>query len=195
MPLKLYYPHKPYYISQNWGTINPQYSEHFNNPAFKRHNGIDSVTGKFNWDGSVNTEFPIYCPVENFKVESVTFEPKGGGNQLSLVSKEKVQMFDQQCYARLFLCHAKKILVNVGDEPKLGELLMIGDSTGFSTGLHLHMGLYRLNNQGGKLDVNEATGSFDPWLFFTKQFAVDQASLWTLMKGNLRYYQYLLSLR
>jgi murein DD-endopeptidase MepM/ murein hydrolase activator NlpD len=65
---------------------------------------------------------------------------------------------------RLWFCHAKKILVNVGYEPALGEIIMIANNTGFSTGPHTHMGLYRLTDRKQKLDTNEATGSFDPSL-------------------------------
>jgi murein DD-endopeptidase MepM/ murein hydrolase activator NlpD len=91
------------------------------------------------------------------------------------------------------LCHAKKILVKVGDEPALGELLMIADNTGFSTGLHTHMGLYRLNDKHQKLDSNEATGSSDPAIYFTGEYAADVATTATLVKSGMRYFKYLLS--
>jgi murein DD-endopeptidase MepM/ murein hydrolase activator NlpD len=86
-------------------------------------------------------------------------------------------MFDQECYARIWFCHAKKVLVKKGYEPALGELLMIANNTGFSTGPHTHMGLYRLDDMKWKLDKNAATGSFDPSLLFTEKFAEDQSTV------------------
>lgn len=192
MNLKINYPHKPYITTQAWGNPNPAYAQQFNDPQFKLHNGIDSFIGKYDIFGKLVSEYPVYCPVEGFKVESVSFEANGGGNQISLISKEPVQMFDRACYARLFLCHAKKILVKVGDEPALGELLLIADNTGFSTGIHTHMGLYRLDENLNKIDTNEATGSFDPMLFFTKRYAVDLATAATLIKSAKRYVAYFL---
>lgn len=195
--LKIHWPFKPYEITQHWGNPNAVYSTQFNDPAFKLHNGVDANTGKKNYDGSVATEFPVYCPVENFIVQRVDFSPEGGGNELWLMSNEPLQMFDKKAYAWIPLCHAKKILVKPGDQPKLGELIMIADNTGFSTGLHTHMGLYRVNNTPGmiqKLDTNDAEGSFSPELFFTNTYAVDQADITTLVRSNIRYYQYKLGI-
>lgn len=198
MPLKIYYPFKPYIITQHWGNPNPAYATQFNDPNFKLHNGVDANTGALNWDGSVSTEFPVYCPVEGFTVQRVDFAPQGGGNELWLISNEPVEMFERTCYAFIPLCHAKKVLVQAGDKPALGELLMIADNTGFSTGLHTHMGLYRVGYDGAHItnyfDVNEATGSFSPELFFTQTYAIDKATLPTLLKNNARYYKYKLGL-
>lgn len=185
--LEIFWPFKPFTVTQKWGNPNGAYADHFNDPSFKLHNGIDAKPHL------VDTSYPVYCPVEGFTVIYIDYQANGGGNEIYLQSKEKVQMFDQLCYARLILCHAEKILVPVGYEPALGELLMIADNTGFSTGAHTHMGLYRMNDVGGKIDTNEATGSFDPSLFFRGDFAADHASLVTLIKSNLRYYQYRLN--
>jgi murein DD-endopeptidase MepM/ murein hydrolase activator NlpD len=46
---------------------------------------------------------------------------------------------------------------------------MIGDNTGFSTGPHTHLGLYRLDDNKNKLDQNEATGSYNPAGFFYRR--------------------------
>lgn len=192
--LKIFYPFKPFNITQKWGNPNPAYANQFNDPSFKLHNGIDAST-KIVWNGVVNTEFPVYCPVEGFKVLRVDYQPNGGGNEIWLVSKTPLQMFDQECYAAMILCHAKKILVSEGYEPALGELIMIADNTGFSTGLHTHMGLYRGTFENGaftKIDKNEATGSFDPSLFFTETYAIDVATVSTLVTSVLRYFKYLM---
>lgn len=194
MPLQIHYPFKPFKITQHWGALNGAYAAQFNDPSFKRHNGVDANVGKFDWQGKIVSEYPVYCPVEGFRVASVEYYPNGGGHQIGLVSKERRRVGDKFCYVSILLCHAKKILVPVGYEPALGELLMIADNTGFSTGIHTHIGLYRLDDTLNKLDANEATGSTDPALFFTDTFAADEATWATLFRGNMRYYQYRLGL-
>jgi len=192
--LKIYYPFKPFKITQHWGNANGAYAAQFNDPDFKLHNGVDANIGAMNWDGSMVSEYPVYCPVEKFTVQRIDFSPQGGGNELWLISDEPLTMFERTCHAYIPLCHAKKILVNAGDKPKLGELLMIADNTGFSTGIHTHMGLYRVDYDGIRItnyhDKNEANGSFSPELFFTGEYAIDKADLATLIRSNIRYFAY-----
>lgn len=185
MKLEINFPFKPFFVTQKWGNPNSAYSTQFNDPSFKLHNGIDAIAL------NKKTGWWVYCPVEGFHVAGVYYEANGGGNELWLESDEPLEMFDKTCYARIFLCHAEKVLVPVGYKPKLGELLMIADNTGFSTGPHTHMGLYRIDANGNKIDKNEATGSFDPSLFFTNQFAVDKATAQTLVISGMRYFRYL----
>jgi len=189
--LEIYYPFKPFITTQRWGNPNPTYANQFNNPAFKLHNGVDANTGRLDWQGKVKTDYLVYCPVRDFVVDYVGNQPNGGGKEVGFRSKTPLKMFDKECYAWLIMCHAKKILVPAGYEPKLGELIMIADNTGFSTGLHTHIGLYRLDAHGNKVDQNEAVGSFDPTLFFTNKYAVDEATTNTLIISVLRYLAYL----
>lgn len=194
--LQIYYPFKPFVVTQKWGNESTAYSTQFNNPDFKLHNGIDANTGRLSWDGKVLTSYPVYCPVEGFTVHKVNYSPNGGGHEVWLLSDEPVEMFERKAYAQLVMCHAEKILVKPGDKPKLGELIMIADNTGFSTGLHTHIGLYRVDYNGysiTKIDKNSAEGSFDPSLFMTGEFAIDKASLSTLITSGMRHYFYLLA--
>lgn len=192
MNLKIWYPFKPFQVTQNWGNPNPAYAAQFNDPSFKLHNGIDANIGLGSY-GKSYSEYPVYCPVEGFRVLRVDYQPNGGGNEMWLISKKPLQMFDQLCYAAMVLCHGKKILVPEGYEPELGELIMIADNTGFSTGIHTHIGVYRGTFDGtnfNKIDTNEATGSFDPSLFLTNAYAVDVATVSTLVKSGLRSVRY-----
>lgn len=201
MKLEISYPFKPFIIAQHWGNlpIDPVTGKSEYAPlGFNLHNGVDANDGSLTYEGVPYTNFPVYCPVEGFTVRSVDFAPHGGGNELWLISNEPVQMGDKLAYAWMPLCHAKKIFVKAGDTPALGQLLMIGNNTGFSTGPHTHMGLYRVEQMGGGLhilDVNDANNSYNPELFFTGQFAIDLATIGTLMKNNMLYYQYLLGLK
>lgn len=195
--LRITYPFKPYVITQVWGNVTDAYAKQFNDPNFKRHNGIDANVGKFDVLGNVVSEYPVYCPVEGFTVKKVDFAPQGGGNELWLISDEKLQIGDTEAYAYMPLCHAKKILVKPGDKLKLGQLMMIADNTGFSTGIHTHMGLYRVEYTNATihlLDQNDAEGSYDPSPFFSNTYAVDEAELSTLIQNNLLYYQYKLGM-
>ena len=196
MKLQIHYPFRPFIVTQRWGNPSGAYAQQFNNPDFQLHNGIDANTGRLDWNKKVVTEYPVFCPVEGFTIQIVQYYPEGGGNELWLISDEPLEMFERKAHAWIPLCHAKKILMKAGDKPALGELLMIADNTGFSTGLHTHMGLYRVEYNGlncTKLDKNKAEGSFDPSLFFTGSYAVDKASTKTLIKSGLRYFSYLTS--
>lgn len=193
--LKIYYPFKPFVITQHWGVFNPSYAEQFNDPNFRKHNGLDANTGKFDWKGKIITEFPVYCPAEGLMVHAVKYQPNGGGHYMILVSEDKVTIGGVECYAMMYLLHAKKILVPVGYKPKLGELLMIGNNSGFSTGPHTHIGLYRAKQEGGgykTIDSNEANNSYNPLPLMTGKYAVDEANMATLVKSGLRYYKYVL---
>lgn len=191
MPLKIHYPFKPFIITQHWGNPNPAYQV----LGFKDHNGVDARPWYTN--EQLRNYYPVYCPVKGFVVDKVQYRPQGGGNEIWLVSKDTLQIGGEMCRAYIVLCHADKILVAVGDEPALGELLMIGDNTGFSTGTHTHIGLYRVVPNGASwsyLDQNDATGSYDPEPFFTGKFAIDLAEIKTLIKSNWLFYKYLLGL-
>lgn len=195
--MDIHYPIKPFNTTQKWGVLNPAYATQFNDPTFTEHNGYDFNTGYV--DATTNytpTEWPIYCPVDGFSVYQVDYAPQGGGNEIWLVSKEQMQIDDKLCWVFLVLCHGKKILVPVGYEPSVGDLLMIADSTGFSTGPHTHMGMYRssTNSWLTKIDQNVATGSYNPEPFFSGKYAADLASVGTLTANAFRYYKYKIGL-
>lgn len=192
--LKIYKPFHYLNVVQTWNNPNPIYGQF----GFTHHNGLDLTCGYANQkEVYAPKKWPVYCPVEGFTVQLVRYMPNGGGNEMWLVSDQKVQIGDKLCNAYLVMAHADKILVPVGYKPKLGELLMIADNTGFSTGPHTHLGLYRTNYDGIRftyLDQNDANGSYNPQEFFTEEFAVDKADLPTLIKSNMRYYQYKIGL-
>lgn len=194
MNLKLWYPFKKYFVTQKWGNApkNPDGTYVYQQFGFTEHNGIDAIALTNQYDPD-HTTWPIYCPAENMRVHSVEHWPNGGGNMLFLISKSPVQMFERTCYVWMVFMHCKQILVDPGYEPALGELLAIADNTGFSTGPHTHFGIYRVDYDGTnitQIDKNDAENSFDPSLFWTGAYAVDQADIPTLVKSNLRYYKY-----
>ena len=184
--LKTYLPFKPYIVTQAWGVKNDDYIP----LGFDHHNGEDANIGPFDYTKKKYSEYPVAFLADGFKVTEVAFYPNGGGNQIGFTSKQKYQVGDKLCYVSFIFCHAKKILVPVGYEPAVGELVMIADNTGFSTGIHTHTGMYRLNDDLSKIDTNDMTGSYNPALVSTGQYAVDVATYSTLFKSSLRYYNY-----
>lgn len=193
MNLTIHKPFKYLNVTQKWNNPNDAYAQF----GFTHHNGVDLTCGYANQASVYNPKtWPVYCPVEGFVVQKVQYMPQGGGNELWMLSKEKLQIGDKLCYAYLVMCHAEKIFAKVGNEPVIGDMLMVADSTGFSTGPHVHMGLYRVDWDGIRmtyLDQNDANGSHDAALYFTDDYAVDLASASTLIKSAFRYYQYLIS--
>lgn len=62
--------------------------------------------------------------------------------------------------------HLKSFAVDNGQHVKAGELLGLGDSTGFSTGSHLHFGVKLLDSNGNVLNRdNGFDGAIDPTPF------------------------------
>lgn len=191
--LKLYRPFKHFIVNQAWGNPNPAYNQF----GFTRHNGLDcSSAYSDQYTNYAPKTWPVYCPVEGFTVQLVRYMPNGGGHEIWMMSDKPLQLGDKLCHAYLVMCHAEKIFLKPGNKPVLGELMMIADNTGFSTGPHTHIGLYRVNWDGKKityLDQNDANGSHDPALYLSSEYAVDKATLVTLVKSNMRYYQYQLT--
>jgi len=65
--------------------------------------------------------------------------------------------------------HAEKLLKQVGDYVTAGEVIMLGDSTGFSTGDHLHFDLKFLDRYGNvEMYDNGYYGAVDPAPYMVK---------------------------
>lgn len=173
--LELWFPAKPYNISQAWGIYNPSYVQF----GFSRHNGVDFLVG---------ADRLVHCPVAA-KVEDVGFSASKG-NYVRLVSTEKHEVLGKECYVGLIFMHGEKNLVKKGQVLKVGEPLMIPDNTGFSTGPHTHMTAYRLskpkNLPENRLDTNKETNyTFDPQLFWNGYYAQDVDKVMTVLRQTV----------
>lgn len=58
---------------------------------------------------------------------------------------------------------------------------------------HLGNGDQRGRGSGYKLDSNDATGSINPALFFTKEYAIEKASVPLLISNGMRFAKYYLT--
>lgn len=163
--LRLYYPTKPYSITQAWGISNPSYVQF----GFSKHNGEDFRIG---------ADCLVYAPIA-CEVTETGFEERGKGNFVRLITTEQHTVGDIPCFVGLVFMHGEKILVKAGDKLNVGDKIMIPDNTGFSTGPHTHMSCYRLGvNKISRLDTDPATNyTFDPHTYWTGHYAVDYPTI------------------
>lgn len=156
--LELWYPQKPYVVTQAWGIANPSYLQF----GFSKHNGIDYGP----WmTASLRT--PI-----KMEVTEIGFN-NGAGNFLKAVTTDKWLVEGQEAYVGLFFMHNKEITVPVGRVLQIGEIFAIPDNTGFSTGTHSHLSCFMLADDkktriGGEADTNY---TFDHSKYFTGYYA------------------------
>jgi len=168
--LELFFPAKPYRITQVWGLYRPEIYSQF---GFTRHNGEDIALGK---------DKKLYAPLD-CEVVKIGNQPNGGGIFVGLMSNE--YDFDDGKYRVVIdFLHCERILVNVGDKLKCGDLVAIADNTGFSTGPHTHCQYRRATWNGitiNYIDKNDANNSFDPYVFFNGLYAVDFKEAWNTL--------------
>lgn len=174
MKLELWYPAKPFRITQAWGIFNPAYQQF----GYTRHNGIDFALGD---------DKTLYSPIAGTVVRTGN-QPTGGGIFLGIMSDP---LPNGTFRILIDLLHCESLLVKEGDVVKVGDKLAIADNTGFSTGPHTHMQPRRAASWNGKTgdqlvwtpaDVNEANGSFDPMPYFNGFAAQDAGTVINTMQ-------------
>lgn len=69
-----------------------------------------------------------------------------------------VYIWDKYQKALFLYAHLKSISVKANQIIRLGQLLGYSNNTGNSTGPHLHFGVYKTDDEGNKLDVNNGYG-------------------------------------
>lgn len=168
MPPKLYYPVKPWKITQAWGIERPEVYAQF---GFSAHNGIDVALGK-----NAIVRAPFDC-----QVVRVGYQPNGGGLFLSVISND-TYTFNDGKEGRILLdaLHLQSIKAWEGQKLSTGDILAIADNTGYSTGPHTHFQFRKVRWDGIRftfLDDNDANDSFDPTPYWTGIHAEDIALL------------------
>lgn len=144
MKLDLFYPAKPYKITQSFGISNPSYNQF----GFSKHNGVDFAVDD---DGIVRA----MCDGE---VYEVGFN-NGAGNfvryKTGLVEAE-----GRTGIVAFMYMHASKCLVVRGQKVKAGDPLIIAGNTGFSTGPHTHISAYFINSLDEKINVGNPESDY-----------------------------------
>lgn len=180
--LELWYPCKPFLVTQAWGIHNPIYGQI--NETFTRHNGIDFKP----YYGAVT--FPLYSPLP-MKITDVG-DNSSAGNYVRFISTEKWLVNGVTCYVGGILCHMKSQSVTKGQICPIGGYLGVANNTGFSTGPHTHISLYRLkedlpdleNRITNRLDTDVAVNNtFDPYPFWTGYHAQDYGVVMNIYKS------------
>lgn len=124
-----------YRLSQKWG-LNEHIYKRF---GLKGHNGVD-------W--ALPTGTKIIAP-HSGKILEKGYDKNGYGRYIKIENDKWGSI----------LAHLKRIDVNIGDEVSEGGHLALSNNTGFSTGPHLHWGLYpKPRNRG-----NGYSGTVDPF--------------------------------
>lgn len=171
MKLSLYYPLKPYKVNQAWGIYNPAYEQF----GFNHHNGTDMFT----------TLGEVARAMCDGKVIETGYNPTGSGKYV-IYQTGPVECEDTTCLVNLYYMHADKQLVVAGDKVRTGDPILITDSTGFSTGQHLHVTGYRLALDGiTRLDTNkDYDDTFDIAKYFNGLYAEDVGVLLSAEYGE-----------
>jgi murein DD-endopeptidase MepM/ murein hydrolase activator NlpD len=165
--LRLYYPAKPYAVTQGWGVANPSYRNAGMN--FDRHNGEDFRIG----DDKL-----VHCPVPAICIDTGYDQWKG--NFARFITTEEWTVDGLACHVGFVAMHGEKVLCEKGQTLKVGDQIMIPDNTGFSTGPHTHISYYRLGGiyMNQRLDTDVATDfTFDPHPYWTGYHAQDYGTL------------------
>lgn len=128
------------YITQSWG-VNEEIYKRF---GFKGHNGQDYRL--FDENGNKASTCLVFAP-HGGVVKERRNDPDGYGNYLKIENDKEGSI----------LAHLHEFKVNINKQVKKGDLVAIGDNTGWSTGSHLHWGYYRFprnrnNGYGGTID-------------------------------------------
>lgn len=167
MKLELFYPSKPFVVTQAFGIKNPIYLQA--GLPFSQHNGIDVALG---------ADKTIYAPFDCTVVK--TFSQSLGGNVLTVVSKNVYDFPDGvSCYVKIDFLHLESFIASPWQNKGVGEKLAIADNTGeLTTGPHTHAQFRRIDIWGNDIDKNEANNSFNPSPYWTGIYAQDY---WTIL--------------
>lgn len=178
----LYYPVKPFIVGQKFGEntacidnatnskvihcdgLKPPKGYRSVYSQMKGHNGLD--VGASRWT-------PVYSSSNGSVIEVSTEEARGlGVGVLSPVLDSKTGKYK---HFKIRYWHFVALNVHESDRVKIGQLLGWADSTGFSSGDHLHFEVKLVNKKGTKnlLQDNGFFGAIDPSPYFYEQYAID----------------------
>ena len=165
----LYKPLKPFFLGQKFGTENtdPSLRPLYDTFGLKGHNGLDIGA----WRGQ-----PVSCACDG----TVSYVETTPGSGLAV---EVISPVGDRFYKHVY-GHLQGYNVVKGQVVAVGDLLGWADSTGASTGDHLHFGLKECTKEGKTLNYkNGYKGAIDPLPFLFDGHAVDAAPLLKRLKG------------
>lgn len=186
MPLKLYYPYKPFKVSQKFAENNVCCNPDTTGVVSAKADG-SCPTGKVKLYPLLgmkgHTGLDLYAPSGvvlrspiNGIVKELQLEAERGLG-VGIISNEIVDMgVHGKFYAKVRQWHGKKLLVEYNQQVKIGQPVMLADNTGLSSGSHNHFELkpvqYTIGNAHTNVyQTNGFYGSVDPTPFFNGQYA------------------------
>jgi len=188
--MKLYQPVKPFHVNQPFGddkvctngkenimkpsngTCPDSYESLYKKYGLKGHNGMDLRAVR--WQ-------PVYCSAEGTVLHVETEVERGLG--VEVLTK------DGERYYKHNYWHLIALNVHEGEKVEIGTLLGYADSTGLSTGDHLHWGLKECSKGGFTLNTNNGyKGAIDPAPFMVNAFALDVAPIIRQLKEVMALY-------
>ena len=176
--MKLYRPIKTFMRTQRFGeNLNPYYKS----VGMRGHSGEDWKL----WEGE-----PIYHGGD-WEGVAQTEVDRDGGIGVDVFSKDKQEDLG---LVKLRYWHLQKVAVYDGQKILPGQLIGYGDSTGISTGHHLHFALKQVNSRGRTLNTNNGyyggidfSKWFDHQTFVLDVLGVEQQRI-ALMKQIVKLY-------
>ena len=188
MKLELFYPVKPYHRHQKFGDDLACLDIYTGNVLTKSADGVCpagsiglyaslGLKGHNGEDLQAGTGQPIYA-AHNGVVISV-FNDINSGNTIGIKTLEQFDYEGGTAYYKTIYCHLKSFNVKVGDTVKVGDVIGLANSTGKSSGSHLHFGLkpVYLNEDDGVLvnaeQNNGYYGAIDPAHHWNGLYSVD----------------------
>jgi hypothetical protein len=129
MKLTLYHPIKPFFVNQGFGVNGEYYRSHGINII--GHNGLDlrAAHGQ-----------EVYAAHDGICYPEVDGT---GGEGVVLISDKQYEVGEKVCNIKTIYWHLTKsdAVVKTGQHVKAGDVIGYADSTGLSSGDHLHFGL------------------------------------------------------
>lgn len=173
MKLELYYPVRPFHITQhfaensacvkNFGTPSQQiigvqnnatcpvgYDKLYDHFGMAGHNGLDLKAGVQN----------VYAACAGTVIEQQLVPARGLG--LGIITDTPVEVgLPVPYYMKMRYWHLKEFKVRIGDTVQAGDLIGISDTTGYSAGNHVHFeGQPMQKDEGGHPKVLFGNGNY-----------------------------------
>lgn len=123
------------------------------------------------WDWALNNGDPIYydCSVEGYVLNTEIDD--AGGLGINIITESDGLILKHRYW------HLKSFNVVAGQKVKAGALLGFGDTTGYSTGPHLHRDAKEMIRKNGALEIkdrsNGSFGTIDYSQYFKNYFILD----------------------
>jgi murein DD-endopeptidase MepM/ murein hydrolase activator NlpD len=187
--LRLYYPCRPFVIGQHFGE-NQACVKNFGTPT-QEIVGASRLTGlcpvgyeplypKFGMAGHNGLDLhsgvqKVYAACDGVVIEKQTVPARGLG--VGVLTNEKYDFGAQGThYIKLRYWHLQSFNCEVGDKIKVGQVLGVSDSTGYSSGNHLHFEGQPMDKDAGghpylANPIWNITGAIDIEPYFTGIYA------------------------